>query len=114
MEDTGTIPFQSLAIKHEVMTQTLSRIHYIRVFDLEGFIETLSEIHQENVILVLSHLGAMCRDRVYQEAEAKGNSLANEIMLQLRQLSSEIGVTSYVVGVEGLIGYYLDNVWSIS
>lgn len=109
LEDTGTIPFQSLALSHNADEQILSRIQYIRVFDLEGYIDSFKEIKCKSV-LVLSHFGAMCKDRVYQDETPRGNALVNEIMLKLRQLSHEQDVTSYIVGREGLIEYYLDDV----
>lgn len=109
LEDTGTIPFQSLALSYGADDQILSRIQYIRVFDLEGYIDSFKEIKCKSV-LVLSHFGAMCKDRVYQDETPRGNALVNEIMLKLRQLSHEQDVTSYIVGCEGLIEYYLDDV----
>lgn len=108
LEDTGTIPFQSLALSYDADDQILSRIQYIRVFDLEGYIDSFKEIKCKSV-LVLSHFGAMCKDRVYQDETPRGNALVNEIMLKLRQLSHEQDVTSYIVGCEGLTEYYLDD-----
>ncbi|ODQ62814.1 hypothetical protein WICANDRAFT_76975 [Wickerhamomyces anomalus NRRL Y-366-8] len=74
LEDTGTIPFQSLALNYDADEQILSRIQYIRVFDLEGYIDSFKEIKCKSV-LVLSHFGAMCKDRVYQDETPRGNAL---------------------------------------
>jgi len=95
-------------------------VQYIRVFDLQGYIDTLSELISKTKLnsetsapcsIILSNFGNMSLNAVYFD-EIKGNSIVSDIMLMVRRLSS-VGVDVYVVGYDGMVSYYLDEVVNV-
>lgn len=110
IEDTGTIPFQSLASR--LTEEQISQIQYTRVFELEGYIETLKELdHKQHYTIILSNLGSMSQRRAYVD-NTRANCLVSDLMVELRRLG-QYKCDSYVDGVEGMVGYFIDEVLTL-
>ncbi|CCH42507.1 hypothetical protein BN7_2051 [Wickerhamomyces ciferrii] len=108
IEDTGTVPFGQL--KDKLNHNKLSRVEYIRIFDLEGCIDTLEELqNRDDCVLILSNLGGMSKNQSEND-ELEGNYLVNEVMMKLRRRTSDCYI---VFQSSGMLEYFVDEIVNV-